>query len=113
MPFQPGHKLSPGRKKGSKNAKTLLLEEIWEAEALHVPKKIAALLEDKSIKPVEKLRACIELMDFLYPRRKAVDHTMGGPNGGPIEFSVLTEEQVKSMARAMLEDEKNESRNSV
>lgn len=87
MSFNKGQAKTPGsgRKAGTPNKKTEILLEIFEAneycpaeEAVKILKDPKSLLDDK-----DKISAHLKLMEFKFPKRKAVEHS--GPNDGPIE----------------------------
>jgi hypothetical protein len=70
--FKPGCPRPPnaGRKKGTPNKATQQLREILDAEGLDPAKKLAELLPN--LTPEKQADICLKLMDFLYPKRKAV-----------------------------------------
>jgi hypothetical protein len=57
VPFIKGHKLSPGRKKGSKNRSTIAsdkIKEIIEAELDQIPEILAKLYDEKRLEMIVK-----------------------------------------------------------
>ena len=72
MPFKPGNKLSPGRKKGIPNRKTQAAQDIIEkALGQSIPDALIEVLG----KVDEKTQAHVlcELMQYAYPKRKAIE----------------------------------------
>jgi hypothetical protein len=86
-----------GRKKGIPNKRTLLLREALDSFGCDVPQRIVALLPDLSAE--KQADILVELLKYLYPTRKAVEHS--GPQGGPI----VLEEQRKYMLRVLAESD--------
>lgn len=74
-----------GRQKGTPNKKTQVLAEILENLSLDVPQKIAELLP--SMPPEKQADVLLELMTYLFPKRKALELT--GSDGGAIQVSGL------------------------
>lgn len=71
MPFEPGHQKLGGRKTGTPNRKTSLLNETLEDLGLNVPSKIVEILPQL---PLEKQAGLLlGLMQFLYPKRKSIE----------------------------------------
>ena len=77
-----------GRKKGIPNKKTLVLKDVFEQLGHDVPAKIAGLIPQ--LHPEKQVDVYLELMEYLYPKRKAVEHS--GPVGGPIEIVARRED---------------------
>jgi hypothetical protein len=61
-----------GRKKGTPNKKTVVLLEVLELVGLNVPQKLTELLP--SLEPEKQADVLLELLSYLYPKRKALDH---------------------------------------
>lgn len=77
MPFEPGHKKSNGRPPGSINKRTALIKPIVEAlkEANHDP--LLELLKDlPTLEGPMRAKINLELLDFLYPKKRAVEHSL-------------------------------------
>jgi hypothetical protein len=72
-----------GRKAGTPNKKTELLLDIFEAKEYCPAEKAIELLISGKIDPEKELDAHLKLMEFKFPKRKAVEHS--GPNDGPLE----------------------------
>lgn len=72
-----------GREKGTPNKKTELLLDIFEANDYCPADKVIKLLLSGKIDPEDELAAHLKLMEFKFPKRKAVEHS--GPNDGPLE----------------------------
>jgi hypothetical protein len=63
-----------GRKRGSRNKRTTDLNDVFERLDFNVPEQIVALLPEL---PAEKrVDTMLELMNFVYPKRKAVENTV-------------------------------------
>jgi hypothetical protein len=76
MPFEKGHKKLGGRKKGTKN-KNNLMEKFEECNF----DVVAAIIESIACQP-EYMRAdtLIKLLEFMYPKKKAMDVNMLNPS---------------------------------
>jgi hypothetical protein len=94
-----------GRKKGTPNKKTLFLKDTLESLDCDVPTKIVELLPQLSLE--KQADILIELMKYLFPVRKAVEHT--GPEGGPIAF----EHQRNYILRVLAEPDLMEAAQSI
>lgn len=93
MPFKPGHKKHGGRKKGQPNKASLKAEEIAESVGCD-PLKILCMfavgdweglgykgphpdpLKSDIISKEQRLRAAVEASQYMFPKRKAIDHTI-------------------------------------
>lgn len=113
-----------GRTKGTPNKRTLatigFVEAITQIDPLQFladvvnddvsrvkPKIITmdgVLVELPSFTFEHRMKAAVELAQYLHPKRKAIEHS--GPDGGPIEHGVvdLTPSEAKAISRA-LDDE--------
>jgi hypothetical protein len=71
--FQTGHPKPPGsgRKRGTPNKKTLGLQESLEAHGLNLIGQLVNLLPDLHID--KQADVLLELMAYVYPRRKSVE----------------------------------------
>ena len=74
MTFTPGDKRPKygGRKKGSTNKKTQEFQDILDAMKFSPAReaiKSLRLVDD----PIKHAELCIKLMEFIYPKRKAID----------------------------------------
>lgn len=84
MPFKPGQKppKGAGRPPGVPNKKTVALQEIIErALGKSLPEAIFERLPD--VKKEAQVNALLSLMDYIYPKRKAIDVTTLGQ---PVSF---------------------------
>src|SRR4051812_48532875 len=75
--FQPGQ-LKPfgsGRKKGTANKKTLALEEALASHGIDPIGQLAAALPQLS--PDRRAEVLLDLVSYLYPKRKAVELSGG------------------------------------
>ena len=70
-----------GMKKGRPNNKTLILKSITDELGLDVPRRLGELLP--KLNPAKQADVLLALLDYIYPKRRAVEHS--GPQGGPIE----------------------------
>ena len=86
--FKPGDKRpeGAGRKKGQPNKKTLALVELLEAAAYCPVEKILSILKNPKayLSDSDKVRFNLELMSYLYPKRKAIE--VRQESSGKIEF---------------------------
>lgn len=69
--FVSGHVKAGGRKRGAPNRRTEILRDVLERLGCDVPQRLVALLPQ--LAPDSQARVLMELMSFLYPRRKAVE----------------------------------------
>lgn len=66
-------KKTGGRTKGTPNKKTLvLLDELGDFNPVKELKNLFKITDDEDI----KLKICLDLMKYIYPQRKAVEHTV-------------------------------------
>ena len=88
--FKTGEKRpeNAGRKKGSLNKKTVLLQEILEAASYCPVEEILKILNEKNPKkmlmPSDRVRFNLELMSYIYPKRKAIE--VRQESSGKIQF---------------------------
>ena len=78
--FKTGHKKLGGRKAGSKNKRTLArrsLEEILISKNVDPLKKLLDLLRKGDLDDKTKAYLWKDLLEFLYPKLKAIDFKMG------------------------------------
>lgn len=80
MASKPGRPKYGGRKKGTPNKKTEHLIETFKALNLDVPERIVELLPKLS--PEKQAEVLLELMSYLYPKRKAIE--VSEPGGEPV-----------------------------
>src|SRR6476619_2592195 len=65
----------PGRPKGVKNKRTLILEDKLEALGCDPIAYLAEVMMDEA-KPVElRMKAAAELAPYVWPKRRAIEHT--------------------------------------
>lgn len=72
-----------GRKKGTPNRKTMLLRDTFENLGFDVPGRLYSLLSELS--PREQAEILLKLMEYLYPKRKAIE--LPHDNRQPSEIS--------------------------
>lgn len=98
-PFQPGHKLSPGRPKGSKNRKTLLREQIEQfgPELMSIIK--TAVLENQDMAAAGMLLARLE--PPLRPRGETVEFELD-PN---LPLAEQAQQVVVAISKGQIEPE--------
>ncbi len=82
MPRPQGLAKTGGRKKGSLNKRTLVRKEVTEALGVDVPQRLAELLPQ--LEPEKQADVLLELLSYIYPKRKAIEHS--GPEGMPIQI---------------------------
>lgn len=76
----PGGKKTGGRTKGIPNKKTILLEELCEKRKIHPFEALLTLCSHPD--PSIQLGAIKEACSYLYPKRKAIEHSED-PNNYP------------------------------
>lgn len=92
MPFKPGDKKpeNAGRKPGTPNKKTTQLLEIWAEYDFCPAEEILKILNNESLRsqylPKELTDLLEKLMQYKFPKRKAIEHT---GQGGADLFSKL------------------------
>lgn len=91
--FKPGDKKpeNSGRKPGSLNKRTLNILELFESKNFCPGESLIDQLTDPDIEeklnPKELADIKLKLMEFKFPRRKAVEHT--GTNGADLFEQLL------------------------
>jgi hypothetical protein len=76
MPFAPGHVKSGGRIKGSKNKRTLVLEEMLEKNGFrYVEELIKAYNGEMNDANKMRLQALLQLLPYIVPRLKDMEVT--------------------------------------
>ena len=85
MSFQVGQPRpeKAGRRAGTPNKKTEILLDIFETMEYCPAERAVTILMSGKLEPETELNAHLKLMEFKFPKRKAVEHS--GPNDGPIE----------------------------
>ena len=76
--FQKGKPKTGGRKRGTPNRRTLEVQEQLVAVGCDPIEGIATIAMDEDNPPELRLRAYAELAPYLYPKRKAIQHTGEG-----------------------------------
>lgn len=74
MGFKPGHKRVGGRKPGTPNKNSLDLHAKCEAKGIDPFEKLLEYLEFPG-EPNIRLQAIKEICKYLYPQRKAIEHS--------------------------------------
>jgi hypothetical protein len=71
--FMPGQSKPPksGRKLGTPNFKTQLLNDALLQHGVDLPKMIASTLAE--LEPEQRMAALLNLMNFVYPKRKSIE----------------------------------------
>ena len=85
-----------GRQKGTPNKKTLILKDLLDKMSFDPAKKLVEMMPDLNYEL--KAKICLELMEYLYPKRKAIEHS--GPDGEAIEINQhqdIDQEQVNQL----------------
>lgn len=96
--FQPGKSGNPnGRPKGSKSAKTKLIESKLEELDCDPIEGMVKIALDKEVPAAVRGKMFAELAGFVYPKRKAVEHS---GNLGNRESGDYTEEELQAMLDA-------------
>ena len=86
-----------GRKRGTPNHKSKSLEESLLKIGLDVPAELAALLPE--LAPEDRVQALLQLMSFLYPKRKAIEQHIE-IDQPKIEPEVTRAERCQRMAKS-------------
>lgn len=61
-----------GREKGTPNRKSQLIESLINVDEINLPGEILKCCEN--LKPLEKAQIMLKLMEYIYPKRKAIAH---------------------------------------
>lgn len=88
MPRAKGTPKTGGRKKGTPNKKSLELNEIFHNLDFSIPDKLVSLLP--SLSPEKQADVCLKLMEFQYPKKKAVE-VKNEDSGLQLNHSLLME----------------------
>lgn len=80
---KPGHRVA-GRKKGTPNKRSSLVGKMLENMECDPVGVAAAICNDTSEDSALRLKAALGLMEYLYPKRKAIEVT--GANDGPVKL---------------------------
>jgi hypothetical protein len=83
VPRQRGLKKTGGRRAGTPNRRSVMLHELLQSLDCDVPKRLVALLPELS--PERQADVLLELMQYLYPKRKAIELTGAGGEAIAIE----------------------------
>ena len=102
--FKPGHKRLGGRQKGTPNKKTQALIDILDSLKFDPVRKIYELLP--SLDEWQQTQVCLDLISYLYPKRKAVEHT--GADGEAIGIAITDEHksEISKLNREQMEKER-------
>ena len=90
MPFQKGQSGNPsGRPSGTKNKPTLKIEEELQKGNCNPIQGMIDMINDETTEPSIKAKLYCELACYIYPKRKAIEHT--GFDGAPINNKYTVE----------------------
>lgn len=89
MSRPPGLPKTGGREKGTPNRRSLDLAEQLESAGLNVPSEIAKIVPQ--LNPSESADVLLELMVFLFPKRKAIE--LSGEIATPVQERELSDEE--------------------
>jgi len=85
-----------GRKKGTPNKKTIELKEFFDSVDFCIPEEISKTLP--SLEPEKKVEVLLKLMEFIYPKRKALEVNQTVRNEGSqsrqIDLKKLNEKEL-------------------
>lgn len=88
-----------GRKKGTPNRRTQELKDLFESINFNVPEEIRKILNE--LEPEKKADILIKLLEYIYPKRKAVDVTDHSEpkqaSKSPLDLSKLSDEELEFM----------------
>ncbi|OFZ20071.1 MAG: hypothetical protein A2X94_09155 [Bdellovibrionales bacterium GWB1_55_8] len=85
-----------GRKKGTPNKRTVGLQEALESHGLDVVGQLAALLPQLEVE--QRASVLIDLMGFLFPKRKAIESTV--VSAEEISLEGMNIEEISKLNRA-------------
>ena len=80
-----------GRKKGSPNKRTQSLIEKLEAANYCPVEDLLNIIRTEQLEPMDRANIDMKLMEYLYPKRKAVEITEHNQFDGPLKFVVQDE----------------------
>lgn len=63
-----------GREKGTPNRKSQTIESLIDLDEINLPGEILNCCE--SLEPLEKAQIMLKLMEYIYPKRKAIAHEL-------------------------------------
>ncbi len=94
MPAPKGHARYGGRQKGTPNKVTKdLIDIVHECLGMSLPEKIFELFP--GLQKSQKAQVLMQMMDYIYPKRKAIDVTTKGEAIAPnTNLSSMTDEQL-------------------
>jgi hypothetical protein len=73
MPFEQGQQKTGGRRSGTPNRRTNVLSDILDELNIDLPTRIFEILP--TLTPEKQIDVLLQLMPFMYPKRKAVEIT--------------------------------------
>lgn len=97
-----GHPKHGGRKKGTPNKITQTLDEICMTYKVHPFEEMVKLYADAGWDPHMKLAILKELCQYLYPKRKAIEHS--GEINNP--YLAMPFEDLEKLVKEKLEKKK-------
>ena len=98
MPARKGQPKAGGRQKGTPNKKTVALLEMWDELKYDPAHALNVLLPE--LEPKQQADIHLKLMEYKYPKRKAVE--ISGPDSGPLDVSSSdTKELVKELVQTL------------
>lgn len=89
MPRPLGLPKSGGRTKGARNKKSILLRETLELLGCDIPKMIIELLPQ--LTPEKQADVLMNFMKYIYPMKKAVEHTLAEPTTPSARVEIIAE----------------------
>ncbi len=88
-----GSKKYGGRKKGTPNKKTQELQEFFNSVDFSIPEVIMKILP--SLKSDKQIDVLLKMMEFVYPKRKAIDISpIDISNRASIDVSKLSKQEL-------------------
>jgi|SRR6185312_828671 len=87
-PFEKGHAKLGGRAKGTPNKRTQALQEILEANELEIVPRLCAIINGGHLEPKDQAWVLLELMQYLYPKRRAIEVDDKTPDTGKLVLQV-------------------------
>lgn len=95
--FEPGQEKinNSGRKKGTLNKNSKHLADVLESIGFNIPEKLVEILPQLTIE--KQADVLINLMSYIYPKRKAVEQMNLNVDAGSINFDGIATEQLKNI----------------
>lgn len=90
-----GHKKWGGRAKGTPNKRTAELQDFFDSKGMFIPQMIVDRLGDLDSK--DQVDVLMQIMPYLYPKRRAIEHSGEVTTPHPIINEESLEDRVKKL----------------